>query len=126
MVLGDTDLADAIRTRVTAKGGTLDGIPDAVIDASEDVLKSFGLAQSLDSADPKTGSPLHTPVPSPVSELHGRNAGARARDSRRPSAASGQRLSLAGRQRDAGWTSRRRRLLVVEELGAQDGSVEIL
>ena len=75
---GETALADAIRARVTSKGGTLDGTPDAVIDASEDVLKSFGTAQSLDTARPKDWvAAAHTGAV--ASELSaGRNAGARA------------------------------------------------
>ena len=125
MVLGDTPLADAIRTRVTAKGGTLDGAPDAVIDASEDVLKSFALAQSLDAARPKDWvTAAHTGAV--ASELRaGRNAGARAGFAKAIGREWPETSSRVVNV-DSGLDLETAASLVVEELGAEDGSIEIL
>ena len=124
-VLGETALADAIRARVTSKGGTLDGTPDAVIDASEDVLKSFGTAQSLDTARPKDWvAAAHTGAV--ASELRaGRNAGARAGFAKAIGREWPETVARVVNV-DAKLDLETAASLVVEELGAQDGSVEIL
>jgi NAD(P)-dependent dehydrogenase (short-subunit alcohol dehydrogenase family)/phosphopantetheinyl transferase (holo-ACP synthase) len=52
-VLGEGGLADAVRSRLKDKGAVLEGDPDAVIDLSETVYRSFALAQSLEGARPR-------------------------------------------------------------------------
>ncbi len=124
-VLGRTALADAIRARVLAKGGQLDGEPDAVVDASDDVLDSFAFAQTLDQRRPKDWvAALHTGA-TPADLRAGRDAGACAGFAK-----------AIGRE----WEETRSRTvnveptldldtaasLVIEELAVDDGSVEIL
>ncbi len=53
-VLGDGELAAALRQAVIERGGALDGPFDTVIDAGDDVSGSFHLAQECDATRPTT------------------------------------------------------------------------
>ena len=52
LVLGDTDVARAIRRELAANGAVEDGPYDAVLDAADDVMVSFRRAKALDSDRP--------------------------------------------------------------------------
>jgi NAD(P)-dependent dehydrogenase (short-subunit alcohol dehydrogenase family)/phosphopantetheinyl transferase (holo-ACP synthase) len=51
-VLGEGAFADSLRKRIPEKGGSLTGPPDAVIDAGADVYEVFAFAQGLDASRP--------------------------------------------------------------------------
>jgi phosphopantetheine--protein transferase-like protein len=125
-VLGDTELANAIRTTVEAKGGRVSNTdnPDAVVDASSSVFEGFHMAQSLAEAHPKDWVCAVQMGTSAPTLKAGRDGGATAGFAK-----------AVGRE----WSDTTARLvnvdpsievdtaaaLVVEELGAADGTVEI-
>ena len=123
-VLGSNPFADTIRAVVESKGGHLDGAPDAVIDAGNSVFDSFSLAQSLASAPPKDWiCASHVGRVAPDMET-ARDAGATAGFAKaigREWASTAARLVNV----DPEVASDTAAALVIEELGADDGSIEI-
>jgi NAD(P)-dependent dehydrogenase (short-subunit alcohol dehydrogenase family)/phosphopantetheinyl transferase/acyl carrier protein/3-hydroxymyristoyl/3-hydroxydecanoyl-(acyl carrier protein) dehydratase len=123
-VIGHTDLAEAIRQCVASKGGSLEGIPDAVIDAGQSVMDSFEAAQKLDTNRPKDWICAANSGDVAVSLKDGRDVGARAGFAKAigrewPECAA--RLVNVNPSMDVETAA----ALAVEELAAHDGSVEV-
>ena len=126
-VLGKTALAGAVRARILKKGGVVGengGGCDAVIDAGDDVLDSFGLAQGLDGNRPKDWiCAAHTGhIASDLKRAQ--NAGARggfAKAIGREWEACSARVININPSMNVSTAA----ALLIEELGSDDGSVEV-
>ncbi|MEC8192296.1 MAG: SDR family NAD(P)-dependent oxidoreductase [Myxococcota bacterium] len=123
-VLGTTPLADAIRTAVVAKGGRLDGPPDAIIDAGTDVFESFEQAQSVAEARPRDWVCAAHVGRVAVDPVTGRDFGSTAGFAKavgREWDGTAARVVNVDRSMDVETAA----ALVIEELGTNDGSIEI-
>ncbi|MAY80765.1 MAG: hypothetical protein CL930_08260, partial [Deltaproteobacteria bacterium] len=123
-VLGEGVFADALRTAILSKGASTEGIPDSVIDAGADVLDSFALAQSLDGAHPRDWISANHGGDVAETASHGLVSGARAGFAK---AIDREWQDCAGRVVNVSTAMDvdTAAALVIEELGAPDGSVEI-
>ncbi len=123
-ILGEGAFADALRQRAEEKGAVLSDAPDAVIDAGASVFDVFTFAQGLDSNRPVDWVCAVSADRAAASMESGAKAGARAGFAKaigREWEACAARVVYTHPDFDLSTST----ALVLEELAAPDGSVEI-